>query len=141
MIRLFTLEDYEEAYELWKRTPGVRIREVDDSKEGIAKLIKRNPTTNFVAAENGMIVGTVLSGHDGRRGYLYHTCVDELHRHKSIGRQLVEHVITAMKEEEIYRLSLFCLGDNNLGNHFWSTLGWTLREDLNLYSFVLEDNK
>lgn len=141
MIRLFTLEDYEEAYELWNRTPGVGLRALDDSKEGIAKLIKRNPTTNFVAIENGRIVGTVLSGHDGRRGYLYHTCVDELHRQKSIGRQLVEHVITAMNAEEISRLCLFCMADNDLGNHFWSTLGWTLREDLNLYNFVLEDTK
>ena len=137
MIRPFTMEDYEEAYALWMRTRGVRLRNMDDSKEGIARLIKRNPSTNFVATEKGAVIGTVLSGHDGRRGYLYHTCVDELHRHKSIGRLLVEQVITAMQAEEITRISLFCLEDNEVGNRFWSKLGWTLREDLNIYSLVL----
>jgi N-acetylglutamate synthase len=139
MIRLFTSEDYEEAYTLWKSTPGVGVRESDDSKEVIERFLHRNPSTNFVAVENGKIVGTILTGHDGRRGYLYHTCVEEMHRHKSIGRELVKYAITAMKAEGIARISLFCLRHNNQGNQFWSSMGWTLREDLNIYNVVIDE--
>lgn len=139
MIRPFTLEDYDQAYDLWKRTSGVGLRSMDDSREGIARLLKRNPGTNFIAIENGQVIGTVLSGHDGRRGYLYHTCVDERYRQKSIGRKLIEHVITAMKEEEITKLSLYCFKSNEVGNQFWEALGWTKRNDLNIYSISLSE--
>lgn len=140
MIRLFTVNDYNEVYQLWKKTPGVGLRSMDDSEESITRFIKRNPTTNFVAIENDQIVGTALSGHDGRRGYLYHTCVDELHRQKSIGRKLVNYVIEAMKVEEITKLSLVCFTKNDAGNEFWNSLGWTKRLDLNYYNFTLDLN-
>jgi ribosomal protein S18 acetylase RimI-like enzyme len=140
MIRLFTVEDYDEVLALWKRTAGVGIRSLDDSREVIARFVKRNPTTNFVAEENGQIIGAVLGGHDGRRGYIYHACVDEAHRQKSIGRQLIEHEIKAMKEEKISKLALVCFEDNEAGNWFWSSLGWTKREDLNYYNISLVDN-
>lgn len=140
MIRLFTIEDYDEVLALWKRTAGVGIRSLDDSREVIARFVRRNPTTNFVAEENGQIIGAVLGGHDGRRGYIYHACVDEVHRQKSIGRQLIEHEIKAMKEEKISKLALVCFEDNEAGNWFWSSLGWTKREDLNYYNISLVDN-
>ena len=135
MIRFFTDNDYDEVYQLWNNTPGVGLRSMDDSREGIEKFIKRNPTTNFVAVENNNIVGVALSGHDGRRGYLYHVCVEQSHRQKSIGRLLIQHVVDAMKVEQISRLALFCLKDNNLGKQFWNSLGWTERTDLDIFIF------
>jgi ribosomal protein S18 acetylase RimI-like enzyme len=134
------MKDYDEVYQLWKRTPGVGLRSLDDSREGIAQFISRNPTTNFVATEDGHIVGVTLSGHDGRRGYLYHACVEENYRHRSIGRQLVQHVIEAMKAENITKLSLICYTENDQGNHFWNTLGWQIRTDLNYYTISIDDN-
>ena len=139
MIRFFTDNDYDEVYQLWNSSPGVGLRSMDDSREGIERFIRRNPTTNFVAVENNSIVGVVLGGHDGRRGYLYHVCVEQSHRQKSIGRLLIQHVIDAMKVEQISRLALFCLRDNNLGNQFWNSLGWTERTDL--YCFVLNNDE
>lgn len=140
MIRLFTENDYDEVYQLWKRSPGVGLRSLDDSREAIIRFSRRNPTTNFVAVENEKIVGVIFGGHDGRRGYLYHVCVEESHRQKSIGRQLIECVIEAMKAEQINRLGLICLKDNNLGNAFWSSMGWTNRIDLNYYNLNINDN-
>jgi len=134
------MKDYDEVYQLWKRTPGVGLRSLDDSREGIAQFIRRNPTTNFVATVEDHIVGVTLSGHDGRRGYLYHTCVEENFRQRSIGRQLVQHVIEAMKAEKITKLSLICFTENDPGNHFWNTLGWKVRADLNYYTISIDDN-
>lgn len=139
MIRLFTMNDYDEVYQLWKRTPGVGLRSMDDSKEGIERFLLRNSSTNFVAEEDGHIIGVVLSGHDGRRGYIYHACVDEAYRRCSIGRGLIKLVTEAMKEEGITKLGLVCFTENNRGNEFWNGLDWELRSDLNYYSISINE--
>lgn len=139
MIRLFTIDDYEEVYQLWKSTPGVGLRTMDDSREGIERFLKRNPSTNFVAEEDGHIIGVVLGGHDGRRGYIYHTCVAETYRRRSIGRQLMERITEAMKDERITKLGLVCFAENNKGNEFWSGLGYEHRSDLNYYTISINE--
>ena len=79
-IRVMTIDDYDEVYSLWKTIHGFGIRSIDDSREGVLRFLKRNPTTSVVAVEDGKIVGAILCGHDGRRGCLYHVCVDEHYR-------------------------------------------------------------
>lgn len=140
MIRLFTINDYDEVYQLWKRTPGVGLRTMDDSKEGILRFLERNLSTNFVAVEDGHIVGVVLGGHDGRRGYVYHVCVDETYRRRSIGRELMERIIEAMKKERITKLGLVCFSENNRGKEFWQGLGFEQRTDLNYYTISINEN-
>ena len=75
MIRVMTIDDYDEVYALWKKIRGFGIRSIDDSREGVDRFLKRNPTTSVVAVKDGKIVGSILCGHDGRRGCLYHVCV------------------------------------------------------------------
>jgi ribosomal protein S18 acetylase RimI-like enzyme len=134
------MNDYDAVYQLWKMTPGVGLRSMDDSREGIEQFLRRNPTTNFVTEEEGQIIAAALSGHDGRRGYLYHVCVAEGNRRRRTGRQLVEQVIEAMKAEKITRLALVCFTDNETGNRFWSRLGWTYRPNLNYYTIGINEN-
>lgn len=141
MIRLMTIEDYDELYQLWERTPGVGLRMPDDTREGIQRFIHRNPNTNFVSIEDGRLTGSALGGHDGRRGYLYHVCVAPDFRRQSIGKQLVGAVADAMRLEGITRISLVAKVENKLGNHFWNTTGWLFRKDLNFYSFDLNNEK
>lgn len=88
MIRVMTIEDYDEVYKLWKKIRGFGIRSIDDSKEGVERFLRRNPTTSFVAVKEGKIVGSILCGHDGRQGSLYHVCVDEAYRRHGIGNRL-----------------------------------------------------
>ena len=71
-IREMTIDDYEEVYHLWKQIKGFGIRSIDDSREGVERFLMRNPTTSVVAEKDGKIVGSILCGHDGRRGCLYH---------------------------------------------------------------------
>ena len=80
MVRVMTIEDYDEVYALWMSIKGFGIRSIDDSKEGIEIFLKRNPTTCCVDVEDGKIVGAILCGHDGRRACLYHVCVSEQYR-------------------------------------------------------------
>lgn len=128
------ISNYEDIFKLWTSTHGMGLRNLDDSKEGIDKFLRRNPTTNFIAEEDGKIVGSILCGHDGRRGYIYHTAVDMRYRGKGIGKKLVNSVINALKREGINKAALVVFTNNEVGNGFWRTMGWEKREDLNYYN-------
>lgn len=139
MVRIMTIEDYEGVYALWKKIKGFGIRSIDDSKEGVARFLKRNPTTSVVAEKDGRIVGSILCGHDGRRGCLYHVCVDEDYRRHGIGKRMVVFAMKALKEEKINKVSLIAFTENDIGNAFWNTIGWAERLDLNYYDFTLNE--
>lgn len=137
MIRIMTIDDYAGVYALWMKIKGFGIRSIDDSREGVSRFLKRNPTTSVVAEEDGKIVGSILCGHDGRRGCMYHVCVDREYRRRGIGKGMVVMAMEALKKEEISKVSLIAFTKNDVGNAFWNTIGWTERLDLNYYDFVL----
>nr|WP_317378281.1 GNAT family N-acetyltransferase [uncultured Faecalimonas sp.] len=142
MIRTMTINDYEGVYQLWKQIKGFGIRSIDDSREGLERFLKRNPTTSIVAEEEGKIVGSILCGHDGRRGCLYHVCVAETHRMRGIGTQMVQMAMDALRKEEISQVCLIAFTDNMVGNQFWEQIGWKKRNDVNYYDLLLnEENK
>lgn len=132
-----TIEDYDEVYALWKKIRGFGIRSIDDSREGVDRFLKRNPTTSVVAEKDGRIVGSILCGHDGRRGCFYHVCVDENYRRHGIGKAMVVASMEALKAEYINKVCLIAFTSNDGGNAFWNTIGWTRRLDLNYYDFTL----
>lgn len=138
-IRTMTIEDYEEVYALWQSIHGFGVRSLDDSKEGIERFLKRNPTTSVVAMEDGKIVGAILCGHDGRRGCFYHVCVQEKYRQRGIGKDMAVTCMKALQEEKINKVCLIAFKKNEVGNVFWKSVGWTFREDLNYYDFTLNE--
>ena len=137
MIREMKEEDYDQVYALWMTVKGFAMRSVDDSREGVARFLARNPGTSVVAQEDGKIVGAILCGHDGRRGCLYHVCVSADYRRRGIGTAMVVFAMEALKREKISKVSLIAFTANDIGNAFWKRIGWTKREDLNYYDFVL----
>ncbi len=139
VIRVMTIDDYDQIYALWHRIRGFGLRSVDDSREGIQRFLKRNPTTSVVAVIDGDVVGAILCGHDGRRGCLYHVCVDEAYRMRGIGKAMVVAAMEALKEEKINKVSLIAFTKNDIGNAFWKEIGWTKRQDLNYYDFTLNE--
>jgi len=139
MVRVMTMEDYDQVKELWNSIQGFGIRSMDDSREGVARFLKRNPTTSVVAEEDGKVVGAILCGHDGRRGCLYHVCVHKDYRMRGIGKSMVAFAMEALKKEEINKVSLIVFTKNDIGNAFWKEIAWTKREDLNYYDFTLNE--
>jgi ribosomal protein S18 acetylase RimI-like enzyme len=138
IVRNFTLEDFSPALKLWEHTPGVGVGQ-SDQKEAIQIFLERNPGLSFVAVtEAGQVVGTVLSGHDGRRGYLYHLAVNPDHRRLGIGRRLVDAATQALAAAGISKVHLFVFDENELGKAFWRSRGWTPREDLKIMSLTLK---
>ena len=130
LIRIMNISDYEKVYQLWMSCKNMGFNNLDDSKDGIEKFLKRNPNTSFVAIENDEVIGIVLAGHDGRRGYIYHMCVNENFRKQGIGTQLVERCLSALKEEGINKAALLVFNKNQVGNAFWDKQQFVIREDV-----------
>ncbi len=129
-IRTMNIDDYEKVYHLWLHTEGMGLNTTDDSREGIAKYLLRNPSTCFVAEDDGELVGVIISGHDGRRGFIYHTTVKTEYRRRGIGKKLVDAALTALEKEGIHKVALVAFEKNISGNAFWEKAGFTVRNDL-----------
>ena len=137
-VRAMKIEDYDALYAMWVAC-GNGLNNLDDSREGIEKYLKRNPETSFVAEENGAIAGAILCGHDGRRGIIQHMCVSPLYRRRGIGHKLVQRALEALKAEGINKVLLVAFKENVPGNAFWEAEGFSLREDLNYRNLALAD--
>ncbi|MBD5113374.1 MAG: GNAT family N-acetyltransferase [Ruminococcaceae bacterium] len=129
-IRIMTIADYDAVYALWLSCKGMGLNNLDDSKDGIAKFLERNPETCFVAESDGKVIGIILTGHDGRRGYIYHTAVNPESRRMGIASRLVEASLNALKQQGINKVALVVFDRNKDGNAFWEKLGFSVREDL-----------
>lgn len=129
-IRKMTLKDYEAVYGLWLSCKGMGLNTVDDSRDGIERFLRRNPDTCFVAESGGVIVGAIIAGSDGRRGYIYHTAVSPEQRRQGIASKLVDAVMSALEEIGIEKAALVVFDRNADGNAFWEKSGFVVREDL-----------
>ena len=126
--RIVTSDDWDGIAEVWKEHEG--INPVDDSPEGLARYIRRNPNTSFVAVDDGRVIGTILAGHDGRRGIFHHVSVLPEYRGQGIGRMLVDSAMEALRKEGINKVLLVVFDHNENGNAFWEHMGFTVRDDL-----------
>ena len=131
--RLVTINDYDAIFELWNSTEQSRraLNPIDDSRDGIDRYLKRNPTTCFAAVMDGSIVGVILSGHDGRRGIIHHLCVHPDFRRMGIASRLVAMAEEALRKEGIQKVFGLVFKDNDAANMFWETQGYTARTNLN----------
>lgn len=138
-IREMSIEDYGEVIALWQATEGVGLSAAD-SREAIARYLARNPGMSFIAldltpgADPGALVGAVLCGHDGRRGFLHHLAVRADCRGQGIGRALVDRCLQGLEEAGIDKCHLFVFKANESGRAFWENIGWTERKTLLLMS-------
>ena len=139
-IRTMTEDDYDDVHKLWMTIHGFAIRSIDDSKEGVIPFLRRNRDLSVVAQlPGGEIVGSILVGHDGRRACLYHVCVKEDCRKQGIGKSMVAEALNRLKNEGISKVTIIAFTKNEVGNVFWKAGGWTQRQDVNTYDFVLNE--
>jgi ribosomal protein S18 acetylase RimI-like enzyme len=132
-IREMTIEDYEQAFELWNQTEGMVLSNAD-SEEAITHYLNRNPRMSFVCVVEKNVIGTILCGHDGRRGFIYHVAVDPQFRGQSIGQKLIKSSLDELSSQGITKCHLMVLENNEIGNRFWAKTGWQRRSGILLYS-------
>lgn len=83
------------------------------------------------------IVGSILCGHDGRYGSIYHACVHKDYRLRGIGKAMVAYALDGFRREKISSIALIAFSENLIGNAFWKTQGWDLRANANRYELSL----
>lgn len=130
MIKELTIDDYDKMYALWLSCKGMGLNDTDDSREGIRRFLDRNPDTCFGAFEADMLIGVILAGNDGRRGFIYHTAVSPEYRGNGVGTALVNAALEALGRLGITKTALVVFGKNEVGNAFWEKQGFTVRNDL-----------
>ena len=121
--REFVIGDYDGALAVWADEEGIEICEGDEREE-IAQYLKRNPGLSRVAEADGKIVGAVLCGHDGRRGWIYHLAVAKEQRGKGIGKMLIDDCLKGLRALGLRRAIILVAGDNPKGHQFWLRHGW-----------------
>ena len=140
-ISNFTIESYDRVLNLWKQCEGIGLSD-SDSKENIQLYLNRNPGTSFIAELDNELVGAVLSGHDGRRGYIHHLAVLSNQRMRGIGRLLVDNCIKKLKDNGILKCHILMFNNNSNGLKFWESIGWSYRNDIIVISkFIDSTNK
>jgi N-acetylglutamate synthase len=126
-------DDYEEVLALWQATEGIGLNDAD-ARESVIAYLARNPGMSFVARSGHAIVGAVLCGQDGRRGYLHHLAVARPHRRQGLGRSLVEACLAQLAAVGIRKCNLFVYADHDDGQEFWRKMGWVQRSNLQIMS-------
>ena len=132
----FNIESYENVFALWKRCEGVGLSDAD-TRKSIQAYLDRNPGMSFVATVDGSTVGSILGGHDGRRGYIHHLAVDTTWRRQGIARRLVETCLRALEEAGMQKAHIFIFDSNANGIAFWKSVGWTHRSDISVMSKII----
>jgi ribosomal protein S18 acetylase RimI-like enzyme len=132
-FREMNINDYDCLQALWRRTPGLGLSDVD-SRERIQTFLKRNPGLCYVCQDGERLIGTILCGHDARRGYIYHLAVDETYRKRGLGRQLTQMSLDALRCQGIAKCHLFVYNDNEGAELFYKRMGWQKRTTLDIFS-------
>lgn len=134
IIRPMTIDDYDEIFAMWQITTKRALSKADERSQ-IERYLKRNEGMSQVAVTDGKIVGTVLAGHDGRRGFIHHMAVLPEYRRRHIGRKLAKRAIERIAAEGIDKTHIFCYQNNQTGQNFWSSFGFKKRDDVFVFSF------
>lgn len=134
-LRPFEAADYDAALRLWQSTPGVGLSDAD-ARAPIERYLRRNPGSSFVAIDSGALVGTILGGHDGRRGLIHHLATAPAARRRGVARALVRATLAALREQGIDKCHLMVLRGNADGLAFWRAIDATERVDLTWFSMT-----
>lgn len=140
IYRPMTINDYDAACSLWSRVEGMSLG-ASDTREQIERFLQRNPGLSLVLEVDGTIVGTILCGHDCRRGYIYHLAVDAEHRRLGIGSALVASGIGLLKDCGIVKCTILVYRTNEAGSRFWERMGWRRRGDIDAFSLSLHEDR
>ncbi|GAA1427678.1 GNAT family N-acetyltransferase [Streptomyces thermospinosisporus] len=125
-IRAATAEDLDEVLAFWKT--AAEGTSISDDREGVERLVARDPRALLLAERDGELAGTVIAGFDGWRCHLYRLAVHPDHR-----RQGIASALLAAAEERFVRLGgrradAMVLQRNETAHHAWAAAGYQPEE-------------
>lgn len=133
-IEKFSMKLYDEVVQLWKKA-GISVGS-SDSKEEIEKMLEGNPNLFLIGKIKEKIIAVVMGGFDGRRGYVHHLAVDPIHQKKGYGKIMMHDLISEFRRIGVHKIHLFIERQNQAVIDFYSNLGWQMRDDLIMMSFI-----
>jgi ribosomal protein S18 acetylase RimI-like enzyme len=140
VFRVLLPDDYDSLLQLWRGCVGLSIRDAD-SRDGIGRYLERNPGLSFVAEHDSRLAGSIMAGHDGKRGYIQHLAVAEAFRRRGIAGRLIDHSLDALKRLGIEKSHVHVLQSNADGLDYWTRKGWIRRSEIVMFSFINGDNE
>lgn len=133
-IEKFSMKCYDEVIQLWKNA-GISVGS-SDSKEELEKMLNRNPDLFLIGKIKDQIIVVVMGGFDGRRGYVHHLAVDPAYQRKGYGTKMMTKLNEIFLQKGIHKIHLFVERRNKEVVDFYSSLGWEIREDLTMMSYI-----
>ncbi|MEJ2248376.1 MAG: GNAT family N-acetyltransferase [Candidatus Lokiarchaeota archaeon] len=128
------MEDYSVVLKIWKET-SITITS-SESKEEVERMLLRNPNLCLIGKLEDKIIAVVFGGFDGRRGYVHHLAVIPEYQGKGYGRKIMEELVKRFRDMKVHKLHLFVEKRNQDVINFYENLGWEVRNDLEMMSFV-----
>ncbi|MFZ1322621.1 MAG: GNAT family N-acetyltransferase [Ignavibacteria bacterium] len=127
---------FEKIKNFWETTDGIKLT-IGDSKEELESYLKRNKGMSFICKNKDDLIGTILCGHDGRRGFIYHLAVHKDYRKENIATTLIEMSLDQLRSAGIKRCMIMADEVNESGKSFWLKMNWRKRDDLKMFSIDL----
>ncbi len=137
-IEKFTMESYENVVQLWRKS-GISVGSTD-TREELERMLQRNPNLFLIGKVNNRIIGVVIGGFDGRRGYVHHLAVDPDYQKKGYGKMIMDELIEKFRKIGVHKIHLFIEKYNKDVVEFYRNLGWEIRDDLIMMSFIPDKN-
>ena len=134
-IRCFDAGDTDAVVALWLEAfpeYGDASRPQRNPHLSIANKLAMQPELFFVAVKDARIVGTVMAGYDGHRGWMYSLAVLGVERRQGIGRQLVRHAEAALTARGCPKVNLQVLTAKDDVREFYEALGYRADEVISL---------
>lgn len=138
IIENFSMKFYDDLIELW-RIAGISVSS-SDNKEELARMSRQNPDLFLIGKASDAIIGVVMGGFDGRRGYVHHLAVDPNYQKRGYGKLLMDELIKRFRQKGVHKVHLFIEKRNKKVVDFYKNLGWQVRENLIMMSYVPDKN-
>jgi ribosomal protein S18 acetylase RimI-like enzyme len=136
-IQTFSMVFYDEVIQLW-RNAGLGVSS-SDSKGEVEKMLNRNPDLFLIGTLKDKVVAVVMGTFDGRRGYVHHLAIDPTYQRQGYGTKIMTKLNETFRQKGIHKIHLFIEKHNKEVIDFYKNLGWEIREDLIMMSFVPDE--
>ena len=134
IIKKFSMKYYNDVLQIWNAS-GISVGSSDEREE-IKRVLRKNSDLFLVGLIEKKVIAVVIGAFDGRRGYVHHLAVSPEYQNKGYGRKIMEELHKRFRNLNVHKVHLFIEKYNEEVINFYKKLGWEIRDDLIMMSYV-----